>query len=64
MKFATLVPLRPPLRILRLASTELTEILGGTGSYIRKEFHFNSAEWFPCTATSAKFEMRLLRKQS
>ena len=44
MESATFVPLWPPLRILRLAGTELTEILGGFGGDVGEELHLDPAQ--------------------
>lgn len=49
VEFTTLVSLRIPLCILRLAGTVLAKILGGFGRDVGKKLHFDAAEglaWF------------------
>lgn len=45
VELAPLVPERLTAFTLRLASAELTEILGGFGDGVGEEFHFDAAEW-------------------
>jgi hypothetical protein len=50
MKLATLITLRPTLRILSLARAELAKILCGLWSHVCKELHLNSPKGLSCTS--------------
>jgi len=50
MKLATLITLRPTLRILSLACAELAEILCGLWSHVRKELHLDAPKGLSCAS--------------
>ena len=48
MELAAFVALRSALGIFSLAGAELTKILGGLGSDVCEELHFDAAKGLPC----------------
>jgi hypothetical protein len=48
VKSTPLIPLRPPLRILGLARTELAKVLCRLGHHIGEQLHLNAPKGFAC----------------
>ncbi len=54
MELAPLIPLRPPQMVLRLARTELPEVLRRLGHHICKELELDAPQLLACCCVSLR----------